>query len=81
MKISDKIIQLLNHKSSNQKEIENELGVKWDDIRETVGVMRINGWISELPAYLAEIEKGRRYYITPQGKDEYSRRVKEGCKK
>ncbi len=80
MNTLDQLLQLLYAAGLPEKELTMQLGKEWNDIKEEVGIMRERGWVVSLPPYLTEVNKGRRFYITPSGRKEFERRVEEGKK-
>jgi hypothetical protein len=74
--MSDKLIQLLRGECTlNERDLCNQLGSTWDDIRPELDVLLLNDWVLRLPPYLTDKEGGYRFYITTQGRAEYNRRV------
>jgi hypothetical protein len=77
----DKLILLLHHGALTTDDLCLQLGKDWDDIKETIGLMSIRGWIVSTFPKISEGHHGpRTFMLTPHGKEEFDRRVKEASK-
>lgn len=76
MTLSDKIIQLLYIEATTMNGLCEQLGMKWTDIRETVGMMRAHGFIS---SYIKNanhdgMSSASFFYLTLEGMGEFKKR-------
>jgi hypothetical protein len=76
--MTEKILLLLHINAADKKTFCLQLGRDWEEIRETLGLLRMCGWVELVPFSMEDKSisvENRKYRLSCEGMAEYTKRA------